>query len=49
MGPARIDELMSKKTFKPDKTKKYFEAIRQGTFQFRLYRANRRPAFLAAS
>ncbi|MFL5813028.1 MAG: lytic transglycosylase domain-containing protein [Bdellovibrionia bacterium] len=49
MGPARIDELMSKKTFKPDKTKKYFEAIRQGTSQFRLYRANRRPAFVAAS
>ncbi len=48
MGPARIDELMSKKTFKPDKTKKYFEAIRQGTSQFRLYRANRRPAFAAS-
>jgi hypothetical protein len=44
MGPARIDELMSKKTFKPDKTKKYFEAIRQGTSQFRLRRAYRRPA-----
>lgn len=49
MGPARIDELLSKKAFKPDKTKKYFEAIRQGTSQFRLYRVNRRPAFLAAS
>jgi soluble lytic murein transglycosylase len=44
LGPARIDELLSKKAFKPDKTKKYFEAIRQGTSQFRLYRAYRRPA-----
>jgi membrane-bound lytic murein transglycosylase C len=49
MGPARIDELMSKKTFKPDKTRKYFEAIRQGTSQFRLYRANRRPAIMRNS
>lgn len=38
MGPARMDELISRKTFKPDKTKKYFEAIRQGISHFRAYR-----------
>ena len=35
MGPAKMDELLSKKTFKPGKTKTYFEAIRRAVFDFR--------------
>jgi soluble lytic murein transglycosylase-like protein len=35
MGPAKLDELLSKKTFKPVKTKSYFEAIRRAVFDFR--------------
>jgi soluble lytic murein transglycosylase-like protein len=29
VGPTRMDELLSRKTFKPDKTKRYFDAIRR--------------------
>jgi soluble lytic murein transglycosylase len=38
LGPAKIDLLMSRKDFKPAKTKKYFEAIRQGVYRFKAYR-----------
>jgi hypothetical protein len=29
LGPTRMDELLSRKNFKPDKTKRYFDAIRR--------------------
>jgi hypothetical protein len=37
VGPARMDELLSKRNFKPVNTKKYFEAVQRGIFQFRTY------------
>jgi soluble lytic murein transglycosylase len=44
LGPARLEELLSKKNFKPGKTKKYYEAIRQGTIQFRQVKTDQGPA-----
>jgi hypothetical protein len=38
VGPARMDELLSRKSFKPVNTKKYFEAIRRQVPGFRFYR-----------
>ena len=38
IGPAKMDELLSHKSFKPVKTLKYFEAIRRGVPSFRYYR-----------
>ncbi|MGZ3696730.1 MAG: lytic transglycosylase domain-containing protein, partial [Bdellovibrionota bacterium] len=38
IGPARLDELLSRKSFKPVGTKKYFQAIRRGIPEFRYYR-----------
>lgn len=35
VGPAKMDELISRKTFKPVSTKKYFEAIRRSMTTFR--------------
>jgi hypothetical protein len=37
VGPARLDELLSNKNFKPVSTKKYYEAVQRGIFQFRTY------------
>jgi soluble lytic murein transglycosylase-like protein len=37
VGPARMDELLSRKGFKPDKTVKYYDAIRRGVPRFRYY------------
>lgn len=42
VGPGRMDELRSRKSFKPVNTKKYYEAIRRGVPGFRFYR--RAPA-----
>lgn len=38
VGPARMDELLSRKDFKPVITKKYFDAIRRGVPGLRFYR-----------
>ncbi len=38
-GPAKIDELLSKKNFKPDLTKTYFQAIRNKIPKLRFYQA----------
>lgn len=38
VGPAKMDELRSRKSFKPVNTKKYYEAIRRGVPEFRFYR-----------
>jgi len=38
VGPARLDELLAQKSFRPVETKKYFLAIRQGVPWFRFYR-----------
>lgn len=35
VGPAKMDELISRKTFKPVSTKKYFEAIKRSMSTFR--------------
>ncbi len=35
LGPAKLDELRLKKSFKPVKTKRYFETVWRGMFQFR--------------
>lgn len=37
IGPARMDELLSRKSFKPVSTKRYFEAIRRGVPGLRFY------------
>jgi soluble lytic murein transglycosylase-like protein len=37
VGPARMDELLSRKSFHPDKTLKYYESIRRGVPDFRYY------------
>jgi soluble lytic murein transglycosylase-like protein len=37
MGPARVDELMARKSFHPDKSLKYYESIRRGVPDFRYY------------
>jgi soluble lytic murein transglycosylase-like protein len=37
LGPARTDELLSKRDFKPVITKKYYEAVQRGFYQFRSY------------
>ncbi len=44
VGPARMDELLVRKDFKPTGTKKYFEAIRKGVPEFRFYRRKARLA-----
>jgi soluble lytic murein transglycosylase-like protein len=38
VGPARMDELLSRRQFKPDKTVKYYDAIRRGVTGFRYYK-----------
>jgi soluble lytic murein transglycosylase-like protein len=38
VGPARMDELLAKRMFKPDKTVKYYDAIRKGVTGFRYYK-----------
>jgi soluble lytic murein transglycosylase-like protein len=38
IGPARMDELLSRKGFKPASTKRYFDAIRRGVPRWRFYR-----------
>ena len=38
VGPARMDELLSRKDFKPVSTKRYFDAIRRGVPGLRYYR-----------
>ena len=44
VGPARMDELMARKSFKPVETKKYFESIRKGMPEFRFYKKKDRLA-----
>jgi len=39
IGPARLDELLARKYFKPTKTKKYYEAIKQGVPVLRYFRS----------
>ena len=41
LGPTRMDELLSRKSFKPVTTKKYYEDIRRGVQVFRFYTSNR--------
>lgn len=38
IGPARFEELLSRHAFRPDKTAKYYDAIRRGITGFRYYR-----------
>jgi soluble lytic murein transglycosylase-like protein len=38
VGPARMDELLARKAFRPDQTAKYYSAIRRGITGFRYYR-----------
>jgi soluble lytic murein transglycosylase len=38
IGPGRLDELLTRKSFRPRETKKYFEKIRAGVPGFRFYR-----------
>lgn len=38
VGPTKMDELLSRKRFKPDNTKRYYEAIRRNLTQMRNYR-----------
>lgn len=38
VGPGRLDELLSQKSFKPVMTRKYYEAIRRGVPEFRFYK-----------
>ncbi|MCM2278199.1 MAG: transglycosylase SLT domain-containing protein [Oligoflexia bacterium] len=40
IGPAKLDQLLSRKDFKPVNTKRYYEAIRKGLPGFRFYRSN---------
>lgn len=37
VGPARLDELLSRKSFRPRETKKYYAAILKRVHQFRFY------------
>jgi soluble lytic murein transglycosylase-like protein len=37
VGPSKMDELLSHKSFNPTETKKYFLAIRRGILSFRFY------------
>jgi soluble lytic murein transglycosylase-like protein len=37
VGPARMNELLARKSFRPTETKKYFLAIRRGVPSFRFY------------
>lgn len=38
MGPARMDELLARGSFKPSQTLRYYESIRRGVPDFRYYR-----------
>jgi soluble lytic murein transglycosylase-like protein len=38
VGPARMDELLARRMFRPDKTVKYYDAIRKGVTGFRYYK-----------
>lgn len=38
VGPARMDELLARREFRPDKTAKYYDAIRKGVTGFRYYK-----------
>ena len=42
VGPARMDELLKRKSFKPTGTKRYYDAIRKGIPEFRFYRHSER-------
>lgn len=35
LGPAKLDSLLAKKSFRPLKTRAYFETIARGVFEFR--------------
>ena len=37
LGPARLDQLLSKKKFRPTQTRRYFHSIQQGIGMLRLY------------
>jgi soluble lytic murein transglycosylase len=37
VGPTRLDQLLTRKDFKPVQTKKYYESILRGVDQFRNY------------
>ena len=37
IGPTRMDELLARKSFKPTRTKKYYEAIMRGVPDWRYY------------
>lgn len=41
VGPGRMDELLSRKEFKPVNTRRYYEAIRKGVPGFRFYQRPR--------
>ena len=38
VGPARFEDLLARHAFRPDKTAKYYDAIRRGITGFRYYR-----------
>lgn len=38
VGPARMDELLSRKDFKPVNTKRYYDSIRKALHKFRYYK-----------
>lgn len=38
IGPAKLDELRMRKSFRPTKTKEYYDKIRAGVTSFRYYR-----------
>ena len=38
VGPAHFDDLLARHAFRPDKTAKYYDAIRRGITGFRYYR-----------
>ena len=40
IGPAKLDELMAQKDFKPVNTKRYYDKIRLGVPRLRFYRGN---------
>lgn len=43
IGPAKLDELRARKSFRPTATRKYYERIRSGIAGFRYYRRQARP------
>lgn len=45
LGPARLDELLASKSFRPVETKKYFHSIRRGVPHLRFYRKHAQTTF----